>query len=30
MYARGFYMRSNTTGLSPQTKMLVMRTGINF
>ena len=29
-YARGFYRRSNTTGLSPETKMLVVRTGINF
>jgi hypothetical protein len=29
-YARGFYRRVNTTGLLPETKMLVVRTGINF
>jgi hypothetical protein len=29
-YARGFYRRVNATGLTPETKMLVVRTGINF
>lgn len=27
---RGFYMRSNRAGLEPNTKMLVVRTGVNF
>ncbi len=29
-YARGFYLRSNPTGFTPQTKMLVIRTGVTF
>jgi hypothetical protein len=28
--ARGFYLRSNPAGLEPNTKMLVVRTGVNF
>jgi hypothetical protein len=29
-YARGFYLRSNPAGFEPQTKMLVIRTGVTF
>jgi hypothetical protein len=29
-YARGFYLRSNPTGFQPETRMLVVRTGITF
>jgi hypothetical protein len=29
-YARGFYLRSNPTGFQPETRMLVVRTGVTF
>jgi hypothetical protein len=29
-YARGFYLRSNPAGFAPETRMLVIRTGVTF